>query len=279
MAKTTIKLILIYFGIQIGVTFPIFLVWTLISLLQGNDAATGMISIMGICLLFSNLLMGYYLYKKRYFGLDRQTWSFKSPLKMILLCIALVVSYNILFDLFSTYVPLPNLFSDTFADLSTSILGILIVVFIGPVLEELLFRGTFIPLFLRNMEPWKAILLSALIFGIIHGNPVQVINAFFIGLLLGWLYYKTASLIPVILIHILNNGFSMFLMKYFADVDSVKELVGPASYRYWVLGGALLFMICLLFIFKIKEVDWKSIPEPGIYRKQPPVMKPDENLN
>lgn len=44
-------------------------------------------------------------------------------------------------------------------------------------------------------SPVKAIILSALIFGIFHINPAQVVGAI-VGCLVAWLYYKTGSLVP-----------------------------------------------------------------------------------
>lgn len=54
-------------------------------------------------------------------------------------------------------------------------------------------------------------LVSALIFGIVHGNPVQMFFASILGLVLGWVYYRTGSLLPCMLMHFINNGTSVLL--------------------------------------------------------------------
>jgi uncharacterized protein len=77
---------------------------------------------------------------------------------------------------------------------------------IGPLLEEMLFRGLILRGFLDRYKPWHAILLSALLFGVFHLNVWQFFTAFFLGLLLGWLYWKTGSLWPCFILHALHNS-------------------------------------------------------------------------
>ena len=106
-----------------------------------------------------------------------------------------------------------NLLDQTFDIPQSGWLGILCISVLGPVLEELLFRGAITKELLRRYSPAKAILFSGLIFGIFHPNPVQIIGACLIGFLLAWLYYKTRSLMACILIHIMNNGLSVYLSR------------------------------------------------------------------
>ena len=97
---------------------------------------------------------------------------------------------------------LPNLLDQTFDILQSGWLGILCISVLGPVLEELLFRGAITKELLRRYSPAKAILFSGLIFGIFHLNPVQIIGACLIGFLLAWLYYKTDKPLFMICIRI-----------------------------------------------------------------------------
>ena len=67
----------------------------------------------------------------------------------------------------------------------------------APLVEELLFRGAIQGYMLREgMKPLNAILIASAIFGTVHMNPIQVPFAFAIGLIFGWLYYSTGSVIP-----------------------------------------------------------------------------------
>jgi uncharacterized protein len=85
-------------------------------------------------------------------------------------------------------------------------LGVIaLVCVIAPVVEEMLFRGVFLHSFLKQYPRNAAIVHSAGVFGMAHMNVHQFMLAFLIGLLLGKLYERTASLLPCILVHACLN--------------------------------------------------------------------------
>ena len=57
----------------------------------------------------------------------------------------------------------------------------------------------------RMNSRWGAIALSAFLFALVHLNPAQMPHAFLIGLLLGWMYERTRSILPGIMVHWVNN--------------------------------------------------------------------------
>lgn len=82
------------------------------------------------------------------------------------------------------------------------------VVFFGPLVEELLFRGL-IYHYVRELDSMPAaILISAAAFGIWHGEPVQVVYTTLMGVCLAIVYYRTNSMLYPVLIHVLNNFLS-----------------------------------------------------------------------
>lgn len=84
--------------------------------------------------------------------------------------------------------------------------------FLVPLWEETFFRG-FVHNALRNrFGRWPSILLGALIFGLFHLDPLQVITAFLLGVALHWLYEESHSLYPSILLHVINNLFAQGLL-------------------------------------------------------------------
>ena len=70
----------------------------------------------------------------------------------------------------------------------------LTTVVVAPILEEILFRGILQESLTRKYGPWRGILIASAIFGIVHGIPQQALNAFFVGAMIGFIYYKTQSL-------------------------------------------------------------------------------------
>lgn len=83
------------------------------------------------------------------------------------------------------------------------------VVFIAPFYEEILFRKFMLGGLLKRIRPFWAIVISAVFFGFIHLNWLQGINAFLLGLIIGWIYYGTKSLSLCIFAHFINNFYAM----------------------------------------------------------------------
>lgn len=85
-------------------------------------------------------------------------------------------------------------------------LAFLLAVSVGPgISEELIFRGLVLCGFLSRFRPTAAIALTALLFGLIHIIPLQVLTASITGLLLGYLVVRTGSIYPAIVAHIVTN--------------------------------------------------------------------------
>lgn len=117
----------------------------------------------------------------------------------------------------------------------------------APFAEEIVFRGA-IQRVLQNAlgerNRWIAIVVSALIFGIIHFNLAQGLHAFLVGLLLGWLYSKTGSILPGLVFHWVNNtvAYLMFnLMPQMNDGKLIDFFHGNDRMMY----GGLFFSLCI----------------------------------
>jgi membrane protease YdiL (CAAX protease family) len=81
-------------------------------------------------------------------------------------------------------------------------------VILAPVVEELLFRGLLQPALARWLRsPWRGVLLSAGAFGVFHYSVSDtILTLTFFGIVLGYAYARTRSLILVILLHAVFNG-------------------------------------------------------------------------
>ncbi len=85
-------------------------------------------------------------------------------------------------------------------------LSLLTVGVLTPIAEELFFRGALMGwMMLRRFPRWAVILLPALLFAVMHLNPMGMLQIFFLALLLGYLRWASGSLWPSVGLHICNN--------------------------------------------------------------------------
>lgn len=79
------------------------------------------------------------------------------------------------------------------------------IVILGPLAEELLFRGVVINEFRLSTNKRKAIVISAILFGIFHMDLIQMTYTILMGLFLGYIYIRYKSFVMAVGFHILNN--------------------------------------------------------------------------
>jgi len=136
-----------------------------------------------------------------------------------------------------------------------SLLSFVAIVLLPSFLEEFLFRGIILDGLSKTMDVNYAILLSALFFGLFHGNLIQGIGGFTIGLYLGWIYIKTESILYPILLHGLNNGLGwIFLSLGYIDVNLYDLIEMPYYYSLIALSIASFFGIIFLLNNQFKEI-------------------------
>ena len=129
----------------------------------------------------------------------------------------------------------------------------LLAAIFAPIFEEWLCRGMILRGLLTKMKPAWAIVVSALFFAIIHMNPWQALNAFIIGVIMGYVYYKTGSLILTMIIHFVNNGTAVILSQFSSleEVDFWIDIIPKGSYIALSVVGVLLFCACILAFRRI----------------------------
>lgn len=125
--------------------------------------------------------------------------------------------------------------------LFSGIAGALFVVVSGPIIEEIGFRGLLLDGLLKTRcRPWVAILISAVAFGLVHGLWAPFVTATLFGLLAGWLYWRTGSIIPSLIIHIANNSLT--------GIDLINQT--DTFYLIAIVGGLLLLAYGLWWFWK-----------------------------
>lgn len=258
---TSIKLVLLYFIFQIAAGICSMILSVLYLLARGQSINMYILSdtSMPIALALGICFMGVYLWKNKYISKERVTWSPVS-VNYLLLSVVFYIAFIFLVEYVLSLMPwLPNIMENSFESLQSNWLGVLCITILGPVLEELLFRGAITKALLKQYSPAKAIVFSALIFGIFHLNPVQIVSAGLIGFVLAWIYYKTASLVPCILLHILNNTLSVFLSLRYPEIEKMSDFFSHTTYLF-IIGTSIAVCIGIYFLTRKIQVPylWKE---------------------
>ena len=169
------------------------------------------------------------------YALDSSNFG-KGPVLTVLLALVATIATGFLMDGVNSAIlpPLPKFLEEIFKQLTGSniIINLLAVSIMAPVFEEWLMRGIILRGLLnhprkdgsRGYHPAVAIGTSALLFGVIHFNPWQALPAIAIGVLMGYVYYKTGSLKLTMGMHCLNNTLAVIMSQL--PIESLEEAQG-----------------------------------------------------
>ena len=120
----------------------------------------------------------------------------------------------------------------------------------APLFEEWLCRGIVLRSLLTKYSPATAIIVSAVFFAIIHFNPWQAIPAFILGLLFGYVYYKTGSLKLTMLMHCANNTMAAVFSRIPAleEAKSFIDVMNPWTYAGIFICSAA-FVVAAIIVY------------------------------
>jgi sodium transport system permease protein len=118
--------------------------------------------------------------------------------------------------------------------------ALILVALLPAVAEEVTFRGVVLAGLRRSGSRWIAIVGSALVFGLFHVNPYHVVAAFAVGLLLGWVALESGSILPGVLIHLVNNGAQVLLDRVPSLAEQLRSPVVVAVALASTAVGAFL---------------------------------------
>jgi membrane protease YdiL (CAAX protease family) len=160
---------------------------------------------------------------------------------------------------FEQILPPPAWFMELFSRLFDSDLGvwggILRIVIIAPIIEELIFRGVIMSGFSRIYHPVWAIFFSALLFALFHLNPWQFAAAFALGLILGWIRIRTGSVLACIAGHAIHNGLVFLSVYYFNEIKGFSIMQSGLFKNYFIhflILGSGIFLIWILTMRQTK---------------------------
>ena len=149
-----------------------------------------------------------------------------------------------------------KIFEETFDNSTDSIIA---AVILAPICEELFCRGLILRGLLSTRTPLSAILWSAFIFAFIHMNPWQGIAAFSLGCLMGWVYYRTHSLLLCMLMHFTNNSLAMVMQFIFPEAEADDTLMSLLpSTTYWIIYIGAIFAAVFAITLLNKRLNGKE---------------------
>ncbi|MGL4520041.1 MAG: lysostaphin resistance A-like protein [Phocaeicola sp.] len=260
-----IKLILYYFCYQILFQFAgVFLFWVWSCTQVGGIAALEAklpLSLMLFWSLVSSIAYSIHLIHFRYLQLNHTTMAIGKPATWSLY-LPMGICFILFFNCINDWLDLPDIMGDTFLAAKDSIWGILSICIAAPLFEEFLFRGAIQGHLQKvwHQTPRLAILASAFLFGIIHGNPAQISFAFLFGLVIGELYYRSGSMMPGILLHFINNTTAMILMHLYPETTTLDELIPPTI--YWTIAVVSLGVGIVLYNLYLQQVKVTAPAHP-----------------
>lgn len=169
-------------------------------------------------------------YVKLSFGRIERRVVFPAVGVSVLIAVAYVfvlVSIFILFDFEHLFPKESESLEETGKLLFPGIAGLLYGCIFCPILEEIGLRGILLGgLQKSRCRPWLAILITAIIFALLHGLGVHSVVSFVFAIIVGWLYWRTGSIIPGMIVHIVNNSLSFIDLSGQTEVACMLILVG-----------------------------------------------------
>lgn len=189
--------------------------------------------------LVSNLLsiaLVWCIFRCRHKSFSREIGLVKTSGRNLALAVLFGIGVSFTVDMLTGILPIPENMMEQFETehemlwQGSTWITIASVALAGPVSEELFFRGLCYTRLKKGMRPWAAALISAVFFGLAHGDPVWFLVGFAAGLALSWIFETTGSLWTAILVHVTNNAIST-LYSYIAVPESINfglTLVGVA---------------------------------------------------
>ncbi len=168
-------------------------------------------------------------------------------------------------------------FTDRFTDtavetLPSSVPGIILyfvyVAVLPAITEEILFRG----MIMGSLLPYgktQALIISSVLFGLAHVNPIQAIFAAVLGIIIGELYAQTGSIWWGSLIHFLNNAISVsltYLLQIYGEDDIIMLVISGIIIYALIIFAAIYGIISFARYNKSKKLVDLAPPHDGRYR-------------
>ena len=182
--------------------------------------------------------------------------QYKPKISQCICLIFIIMGHDLIYEnsigIILSYIPISSYIESVFNDIfAVPVVAFISVCLIAPIFEEVIFRGIILEQLSKKNNIIKSLLVSSLLFGIMHFNIHQGVHAFFIGLIFGYIYIKTNSLILAMFLHFINN-FINFIFSIL-DVESVLETA--VKFNPLELIGGIIILIISFGIFNKIDIN------------------------
>ena len=198
-----------------------------------NPAVLGSINFISIGII---ILTGKYIKKTNFFELyplKKINWIQLSI--VVITSVGMAIVLTDLDTLVRIAIPMPEfiekIFMDLIANQDTFIASIITVVLVAAFTEEYLFRGLFLNGYEKRYGSTKAIIFTALLFGLFHGNPWQFFGAVILGAIYAWWFIRTRNITLCVIGHGLNNLMSLMGAQYLSIKGYSDELSAEPEFQ------------------------------------------------
>jgi membrane protease YdiL (CAAX protease family) len=143
------------------------------------------------------------------------------------------------------------------------IISVIVIAFLPAVFEETFFRGALQNWLSRwTKKPYLAIIVTAIVFSAVHGSYLGFLSRFALGVVLGWIFYRTGNIWLNIVGHFFNNAFAVTALY---KISKATHQVDPSKiddhYPVWV---GLIGLVALTGLYKLFEMNNKqALDLPG----------------
>lgn len=251
--KKAIIYLIEFIAIQLIVGFIVTLVWQLIT--KSEDKTTGML----ITTTVATGVVTIVIFLLTRWAEVSPNWIRTRPWLVLTWSVIAAIGALIPSAWLQEQMPeLPNFVENEFDMILTNRWGYLAIGLLAPLSEEIVLRGAVLrsllskPLFANRSERfniWTAISISALFFALIHFNPAQMPHAFVIGLLLGWMYWRTGSILPGVAYHWANNSIAYIIYNIYPDPDMklIDVFKGSELHVLMAVGFSMLILLPAIY--------------------------------
>ena len=230
----SVLLLVIIVAIQLILFVPIILINFLMKVdIITHPATLGFINLISIGIV---ILIGKKVSKNSYqklFPLNKVNWI--QLLTVVVTTIGFSIVLSDLDNLVRIIIPIPDFIEKIFMDLINNqkavLASLFTVVFVAAFSEEFLFRGLFLNGYEKRYGATKAIIFTALLFGLFHMNPWQFFGAAILGVIYAWWFILTRNLTLCVIGHGLNNLMPIIALRYFHIEGYSADLSGPPEFQ------------------------------------------------